>query len=62
MDEIEAKEEALDEMGFEINPLEDPMETLEEKVTTSETFETEVIGTKKKKEISKTTELSEAYG
>ena len=45
LDEIEAKEEALDEMGFEINPLEDPMKTLEEEVTTSETFETEVIET-----------------
>ena len=56
MDEIEAKEEALDEMGFETNPLEDSMETLEEEVTTSETFETEVIETKKKKETSKTTE------
>jgi hypothetical protein len=47
VEELEAKEEApLNEMGFETNPLEDPMEASEEEVTTSDAFETEVKVTK----------------
>ena len=51
VEELEAKEEALDEMGFETNPLEDPMEASEEEVTTSDAFETEARATKTQKKM-----------